>query len=105
MEVFFKNLTPEEGTTDRLLHDLNVLEENSEELFLVSQGDLAEQSKERFRRGLNRVKAACFELQARSHFSETSGETGTVNEFPYPTMGIVFGLGILLGVLVKPGRK
>lgn len=105
MEVYFKNLTPEEGTTDRLLHDLNVLEENSEELFHASQGKLAEQSQEKFRRGLNRVKTACRDLREQGHLTSSLEGGASLSKFPYPTMGIVFGLGILLGVLLKPSDR
>ncbi|MDB6109939.1 MAG: hypothetical protein JWR69_1689, partial [Pedosphaera sp.] len=33
MEIFFKNLTPEEGTAEKLLKDLRTLREDTEELF------------------------------------------------------------------------
>ena len=98
MEIFFKNLTPEEGTADRLLHDINVLGENTEELFRASQGKLAAQSKENFMRRLERVKAACRTLQEQTALEAASARTAS-GAFPYATMGIVFGLGILTGVL------
>jgi hypothetical protein len=99
MEVYFKNLTPEEGTADRLLCDLNALDQNTQELFLVSEGLIAEKSKEKFIRGLERVKATCRTLQEQSNSSEEV--PGDVRPFPFVTMGIVFSLGLLLGTTVK----
>ncbi|HWF20353.1 MAG TPA: hypothetical protein VG754_13870, partial [Verrucomicrobiae bacterium] len=98
--MYFKNLTPEEGTADKLLHDLNVLEENTEQLFFASQGKLTDKSKEKFLRGLERVKATCRTLQEKSHSGQMSTGSGS-GAFPYVTMGIVFGLGMLMGALLK----
>jgi ElaB/YqjD/DUF883 family membrane-anchored ribosome-binding protein len=100
MEIYFKNLTPEEGTADKLLQDIHVLGENTEELFRASQGKLAEKSKERFMLRLERVKAACRALQEQSDLDKTS-YTEASGSFPYTTMGIVFGIGLLAGILLK----
>lgn len=98
MEIYFKNLTPEEGTADKLLHDIDVLGENTEELFSASQGKIAAQSKEKFMRRLERIKAACRSLQEQAALEEASARAVS-DAYPYATMGIVFGLGILMGVL------
>ncbi|HZV36645.1 MAG TPA: hypothetical protein VFB72_18855 [Verrucomicrobiae bacterium] len=104
MEVYFKNLTPEEGTADKLLHDINVLGENTEELFRVSQGKLAEKSKEKFLQRLERIKAACRAMQEQSA-KEAASHPAASETFPYTTMGIVFGVGILMGVLFGRGSE
>lgn len=83
---------------DKLLHDLNVLGENTEELFRASEGKLAEKSKEKFLSGLERVKGTCRRLQEQT---AASGGSAAIKDFPYATMGIVFGLGMLMGVLVR----
>ncbi|MDB6021324.1 MAG: hypothetical protein JWQ04_1181 [Pedosphaera sp.] len=98
MEVFFKNLTPEEVTPEKLLHDLSVLGENTEEFFRISQGQLAEKSKEKFLKGLEQMKATCHNLQEQvgaGHGWNAQTERG----FPYVTMAIVFGLGMLTAAL------
>src|SRR5947209_19530580 len=99
MEVFFKNLTPEEGATGKLLLDLDALGENTEEFFRASQGKLADKSKEKFLHGLERVKATCRNLQAQTGVANPSIAQPT-SGFPYVTMGITFGLGMLAAALM-----
>jgi ElaB/YqjD/DUF883 family membrane-anchored ribosome-binding protein len=99
METFFKNLTPEEDTAEKLLRDLNMLREDTEELFRATGGKLAEKSKEKFLTAVEKVKAACHDIQDKAHASERN-----IREYPYSAVSIAFGLGLIFGVMVL-GRR
>ena len=95
MEVYFKNLTPETAVAEELLRDLSALGDKSEEFFRASEGKLAEQSKQNFLDGLQRVKASCRALQKQSAWINKPN-----GRFPYGTMGIAFGLGVLAAAVL-----
>jgi hypothetical protein len=97
MEIYFKNLTPEEGVAEELLRDLSALGENTEEFFRASEGKLAEKSKQDFLNGLQRVKASCRNLQKQSSWLNKPAVSLSV-----ASMGIAFGLGMLTTVILWP---
>ena len=109
MEIYFKNLTPEEGTPEKLLQDLRVLKDDTEALFRATGDNLAEKSREKFLKALEKLRATCQDLHAKSE-AEANATDGTDHEYPFSAVGIAFGLGILMGVLMlghksKPGTK
>ena len=99
METFFKNLTPEEGTAEKLLRDLNVLREDTEELFRVTGGKLAEKSKQKFLTAVEKVKATCHDIQDKANATDRN-----IRQYPYSAVGIAFGLGLIFGVAIL-GRR
>jgi ElaB/YqjD/DUF883 family membrane-anchored ribosome-binding protein len=98
MEVFFNNLVTDESTTDKLLHDLSMAEEGAEELFEAEGKNLTAQSKEKFLTGVEKVKAACRNLQSKASSGAKAADRA-VREHPYSVAGVAFGLGLLLGAL------
>ncbi len=102
MEIFFKNLTPEEGTAEKLLNDLSALRRDTEELFRAAGAQLAEKSKQRFLSAVDRAQSACREV--RDHPASEMTEQ-TAREYPYSAVGVAFGLGMLLGVLILRGQR
>jgi ElaB/YqjD/DUF883 family membrane-anchored ribosome-binding protein len=99
MEVYFENFASDEGVTDKLLHDLSLAKEGAEELFAVAGQEVAEQSKEKFLSGLDRVKAACRNLQGKAANGARVADKA-IHEHPYATAGIALGVGLLLGALI-----
>jgi len=100
METYFNHLT--EVTPETLLADINVLEKNTRELFHSTQGETASPSREKFLNGLQRVKVTCRRLQEQAEQEEYSGGAfPPIHRFPYATMGIVFGLGMIAGILAQ----
>ncbi len=106
MEIFFKNLTPEEGTAEKLLHDLRALRQDTEELFRAAGGKIAEKSKEKFLTAMEKARLTCYDVRNQA----VSGARTTdriIRDYPYPAVGIAFGVGMLLGILVwrqQPGQ-
>jgi len=99
MEIFFKNLTPEEGTAEKLLLDLRILKEDTEELFRATGGKLAEKTREKFLTSVEKARAACHDLQDIS--AHTARATGhALHEYPWSAVGVAFGLGLVFGLLL-----
>lgn len=107
MEVYFKNLTPEDGTADKLLHDLRTLSDDTEELFRVTGVRLAEKSKRKFLAALERARSACQEMRNQAAAGAAKTDRA-IREYPYPAAGIALGVGVLVGMLMlrrSPGRQ
>jgi ElaB/YqjD/DUF883 family membrane-anchored ribosome-binding protein len=100
METFFKNLTPEEGTADKLLRDLRTLREDTQELVLATGGVLAEKSRARFLTSVERMKRTCRDIQDQAAAGARVADR-SLREHPYTAVGIAFGLGLVIGILAR----
>lgn len=103
MEIFFKNLTPEEGTAEKLLDDLRTLKRDTEELFRAAGGKLAEKSKQKFLSAVEKTRQACEEVCDQSA-ADGPSEENTSREYPFSAVGVAFGLGVLLGAMALRRR-
>ncbi len=75
MEVYFKNMTAEEGTTEKLTHDLRALAQDVKSVVAASGQRIREEA--------------------------AAGAKATdriVREYPYSTLVAAFGAGLLLGI-------
>jgi ElaB/YqjD/DUF883 family membrane-anchored ribosome-binding protein len=99
MEMYFSNMTAEEGTKEKLVQDLMTLVHDAEELVKSAGGDVAAKSKAELITALDRVKASCRKVEARARAGAKRTDQ-LIRENPYQSIGIAFGLGLLLGVLV-----
>jgi ElaB/YqjD/DUF883 family membrane-anchored ribosome-binding protein len=100
MEMYFSNMTAEEGTKEKLVQDLINLVHDAEELVKSAGGDVAAKSKTELIAALDRVKASSQKLQTQA----AAGARRTdqlIRENPYQSIGIAFGIGLLIGVLVN----
>ena len=100
METFFKNMTGEEGTKQRLVKDLITLVHDAEDLVKATGGDLAEKSKEEIMQALERVKASCRRLEEQAASGLRVADQ-YVRRHPYESLGIALGIGLVVGVLVN----
>jgi ElaB/YqjD/DUF883 family membrane-anchored ribosome-binding protein len=91
---------------ERVRADLENLTQNAEDLLKTTAGDVSEKTKEvrsRVAAALESAKATCVRLQAQSVATakEAAKKTDAViREHPYESIGVAFGLGVLIGVLV-----
>ena len=108
METHFENLEQAHGVMarERVLRDLETLARDAEGLLKATASDLSEKAKgarARLARALKRAKATCAELQdltvASAKVAATRADT-VIRDHPYESIGIAFGLGLLVGVLV-----
>jgi ElaB/YqjD/DUF883 family membrane-anchored ribosome-binding protein len=104
MEVFFKNLTGEEVSIEKLVEDLTVLAQDVEELVKVSSGNLGEESKEQLVSAVQRIKARSERLRGQA-VAGAKATDRAIRLHPYTSLGIAVGVGFLLGALANSGKK
>ena len=91
---------------NRVLGDLKILARDAEDLLKATAGDLGEKVKEaraRLTDALAAAKATCADLQTQTIVAgkKAAQQVDTaVRDNPYQSIGIAFGLGVLIGVLV-----
>ena len=100
METFFKNMTAEEGTKEKLAQDLMTLIHDAEELVKATGGDLADKSKEELIAALDRLKSTCRRLEQQA-VRRSKAADAFIRDHPYEAVGIGLGIGLLIGVLAR----
>jgi ElaB/YqjD/DUF883 family membrane-anchored ribosome-binding protein len=89
-----------------VLQDLKTLARDSEALVKATAGDLSEKAKgarARLAGALERAKATYAEVQAQTIASAKAAAQKAdivIRDHPYQSIGIAFGIGLLVGVLV-----
>ncbi len=104
MEVYFKNITSEETPTERLVEDVMMLVNETEDLVNRTSASLASGAPEELKTALERLKGRCQQLKEQT----MAGARHTdrfIRNHPYPVVGVAFGLGVLLGVLIGRNSK
>ena len=104
MEVFFKNLTGEGVSIEKLVEDLTVLAEDVEHLVKVSAANLGEESKEQLVGAAKRIRARCDRLKSQA-VAGAKATDRAIRLHPYTSLGIAVGIGFVLGALAKSGRR
>ena len=99
METYFKNMSAEDGTTDKLIQDLNLLLSDAEELVKDTGGKLASKSKEELIAGLEKLKSSCRRIEQKAAAGAERADR-IIRDHPYESVGLAFGVGLLLGVLI-----
>jgi ElaB/YqjD/DUF883 family membrane-anchored ribosome-binding protein len=108
METHFENLVQAHSVMarERVLRDLKTLAHDSEDLLKATAGDLSERTKAaraRLAGALERAKEAGAELQeltiASAKAAAKRADT-VIRDHPYESIGVAFGIGVLVGVLV-----
>jgi len=91
-----------EGSTERLTTDLKRLVHDSEELLHDSAGAIGEKAhalRERLSKAVEAAKAACRNLEEKA-IEGAKATDKVIREHPYESVGVAFGIGLLIGVLV-----
>ena len=104
MEVFFKNLTSDETSIEKLVEDLAMLANDVEDLVRVSGANLAEESRQQLMSALQRVKARCESLRVHA-VAGVRATDRAIRKHPYPSLGVAFAGGLLLGALLLCRRR
>ena len=98
--MYFNNMNAEEGTKEKLFQDLAILAKDAEALVKATGGQLAEKSRAELVSALDRVTVSCRSLKQRS-IAGAKNADHIIREYPYQSMGIAFGFGLLLGVVLN----
>lgn len=95
--------TPTQPVVDRLLEELKGVVHDGQELLKAGAGELTERGREakaRLEVALERAKATCENYQDKA--AEGLRVTDqAIRDHPYASIGIAFGVGVLIGVLVN----
>ncbi|MBI4326189.1 MAG: DUF883 domain-containing protein [Chloroflexi bacterium] len=97
------NMSANEVSKEKLVSDVKVVVQDAEDLMRATAGDVGEKAKEaRVRLGaaLESAKASCRKLEEKA----VAGAKATdqlIREHPYESIGIGFGIGLLVGLLIS----
>ena len=92
---------------ERILTDLKTLVRDAEDLLKATSKDASEMAKEaraRLGAALERTKSTCQEVQDRGiETARTAAKKAdsVIHDHPYESIGVAFGVGLLLGVLLR----
>jgi ElaB/YqjD/DUF883 family membrane-anchored ribosome-binding protein len=92
-----------EQSTERLLQDLKAVVRDGEELLRAGAQDLSERgmaARERLAAAVEIAKQTGRKLEERA-VAGAQATNRLVREHPYESLGVAFGLGLLLGVLIN----
>ena len=91
-----------EVNTDKLVTDLKRIVTDSQELLHDSKdlaGEKAHEVRERLTDAMESAKRACRRLEEKAIEGAKAADR-TIRDHPYQSIGVAFGLGLLIGVLV-----
>ncbi len=92
-----------EANTEKLISELKRMMRDSQDLLQSTAGavgDKATEVRERLTETLDSAKRTCNRLEDRAIESAEAADK-LVREHPYQSIGIAFGVGLLIGVLVS----
>lgn len=95
----------EESNIEKITTDLKTLSHDAEALMHATAGHAGEKAKElreRLAAALESAKATCQRVEAKAIAGAKVADK-TIREHPYESIGVAFGIGLLIGVLV--GRR
>ena len=96
-------MNPSEINTDRLVSDLKTVTKDAEELLKTVSGDEANGSHDvrmRLSSAIESAKATYRRLEEKA-VAGAKATDKVIREHPYESLGVAFGLGLLVGVLVS----
>jgi ElaB/YqjD/DUF883 family membrane-anchored ribosome-binding protein len=109
METHFANLEQDHSrlARERVLGDLKTLARDAQDLLKATAGDMSEKAKAaraRIVSALERANATCTDLQQQTFEAAKAGAKRAdtvIRAHPYEAVGVAFGLGVLVGVLMR----
>ena len=96
-------MTANAEQSEKLAADLKRVVRDSEQLLQDSAGVVGEKARElrgRLAQGVEVAKATYHRLEASAKDGAKAADR-TIREHPYQSVGVAFGLGILIGVLAR----
>jgi ElaB/YqjD/DUF883 family membrane-anchored ribosome-binding protein len=103
METHFEAMTPDsQDARERVKEDLHALMRDAEELLKATAGDMSEKAKlarTRLAEALEKAKGTYRQLEEKTVAAARATDK-VIREHPYESIGVAFGVGLLIGVLV-----
>ena len=109
METHFPETEPSNSriARERVMADMRALARDAESLLKATADDVSEKAKEaraRLMAAVEKAKASYDEMQAQGIESARAAALRadeTIRTHPYESLGIAFGVGVLLGALLR----
>src|SRR5262249_42871817 len=98
MELYYKDLISEDASLERLVDDLMLLGQGANDFAEEAGLGLATKPREELVGKLERLKASCRRLKEQAVAGAMAADK-TMRRYPYSSLGIAFGLGVLAGLL------
>ena len=95
-------MSASELNTDKLVTDLKRIVHDSEEILHATKdavGEKALEVRERLANALESAKRTCRRLEDKAIEGAKAADR-TIRDHPYQSLGVAFGVGLLIGVLV-----
>ena len=89
------------ASTERLVGDLKTVTQDAEDLLKASAAEVSDKAPEvraRLTAAMERAKEACARLEEKA-IAGAKATDKAIREHPYQSIGIAFGVGLLVGVL------
>jgi ElaB/YqjD/DUF883 family membrane-anchored ribosome-binding protein len=93
--------------TQQLTDDLKVIAHDAEDLIKATAGEVSEKAREarsRLMTALESAKKTCGQLQEKAITSAKATDQ-VIRAHPYESIGVSFGVGLLIGVLLGRGKS
>jgi ElaB/YqjD/DUF883 family membrane-anchored ribosome-binding protein len=103
MEVFFKNLSSDEVSTEKLVEDLMMLVQDAEQLVKATGANIAEASRTELVSALERVKTRAETIKHRAKAGAKATDR-LIRDNPYRSLAVVFAVGMIAGMIVNRRR-
>lgn len=100
MEVYFENLTDENASLNQLAEDVSGLLRDAETLVQTSGVNLPHESKAQLENALAQMKARGERIKQHALCGARATDR-VIRKYPYQSLGVVFGLGIVVGFLLR----
>ncbi len=91
------------NTRDKIVADLRLLAQDAEELLKATAGDLSDKAKEaraKLKVALEKARVSAHQWEDKAAASAKAADK-VIREHPYQSVGIAFGIGVLLGALIN----
>jgi ElaB/YqjD/DUF883 family membrane-anchored ribosome-binding protein len=104
METHFDTMTTDsQEARERVKQDMHALMRDAEEMLKATAGDMSEKAKHarvQLSEALDKAKSTYRHLEERTVAAARATDK-VIRDHPYESIGIAFGVGLLIGVLVS----
>ncbi|MCF7669927.1 MAG: hypothetical protein K9N48_09160 [Verrucomicrobia bacterium] len=97
METYFKNLSAEQGSREKLGQDIKELIRDVESLTRAVSKDITDKSSTEVNAALDRVKSSCKKIESEAARLGKNADQ-LIRENPYSSLGVSFSVGVILGL-------
>ena len=104
MEIYFKNLSAEGTSVEKLVEDLVVLAHDVEELVKETGVTLAEHSRHELRTMVQQLRTQCEKLRHQVVVGARATDR-RIRSNPYSFLGVAAGIGFVFGLLACTRRR